>query len=76
MKLLLKIQDMLNSAKERVETKNFYFETHKCPVSGEYENVRLDYVLKIDQDKKIVKFGSCQHCKTLFYHEDYELKSF
>ncbi len=74
--MLENLKSMFENAEEFVQSKNFYFENHICKKSGETKRVNLDLKLSKDNDDKIVKFGMCQECKTLFYKYDFESNSF
>lgn len=74
MDILEAVRDMLNEATAFEATKNFYFTKHQC--GGKDITVRLEYCILREQDEKTVHFGLCPECKTMFYHEDHEVKSF
>ncbi len=77
MYMLNNVKAMLNEAEAYVKTSNFYYENHICQKNGG-ENVKVDFnlTLKHGKDGKIINFGICKHCKTIYYHEDYDSKSF
>lgn len=76
MDLLENLKNMVQTATEYKQCKNFYFENHTCEKTNENVKVNLDFKLSSDLDDKIMKFGICKHCNTLFYHYDYEARSF
>jgi len=76
MDILIQAQAILNDAKQRVKTSNFYFHTHQCPETGENVKVKLDYRVRLDTDVDCANFGLCPHCKTLYYHLYEDSKSF
>ncbi len=76
MEQLSQIKQILLQAESFENSKNYYFENHFCQRQGENVKVKLQYTLKTDNSDKIVKFGHCEHCNTVFYHEDFDSKSF
>lgn len=64
------------SAKDFAESKNYYYDYHNCPSTGQNEKIMLDFTLKNDTTDKILRFGICKKCSLCFYHKDYEDKSF
>ena len=77
MELLTLLKTWL-SAGQWVPTRNFYYERHPCQMQGDVSapvSVSLDTVLREEKSGKVVRVGLCPHCKTLFYHEDYDEKS-
>lgn len=75
MDLLSKLKEV-STAKEFVESKNYYFQNHLCLNSNEEVKVMLDYTLSNDRDDNILRFGICPSCGKCFYHKDYESKGF
>lgn len=76
MDLLDNLKDMMATATDFKYCKNFYFENHLCTKTNEFVKINLDFKLSIETDDKVMKFGICKHCNTLFYHNDFEAKSF
>lgn len=58
------------------ECKNFYFENHICEKSGNNKKINLEFKLSNDNTDKIIKFGICKECNTIFYCNDFESNSF
>ncbi len=73
MEFLKNISTLLSTADDFVSTKNYYYESHDCKINGTIVKVDLKYKIKDNNSDKIVLFGVCPHCKTLFYHEDFEV---
>ncbi len=75
------INEFLETAKgfvsaERFErSKNYHYQRHDCQVSGTDVKVDMDLSVKRENDTSIIKLGLCPHCKTLFYHEDFDTRS-
>ncbi len=65
-------KDIVN-ADNLQKSANYYFETHEC--GGQPVKVMMDYKLSVENSDKIVKFGKCEQCGTLFYHLDYESRT-
>ena len=65
---------LFKEAQKYEKIKNFYFENHSCPVSGETIKVELRDCLirqiKPGSHIKVVYFGICPHCKNVFYNEE------
>lgn len=58
------------------ETKNYYFDNHKCAKAGnESVRLRLDYTLSNDMDDAILRVGVCPECGLCLYHRDFQSKS-
>lgn len=73
----MELKDVLKTAggaKEFVKSDNYYFERHMC--GGEEKKVMLDYTLSAETTDKIIKFGICEGCGKVFYHNDHSSKSF
>ena len=64
------------SAKDFVESKNYYYDYHNCSSTGQNEKIMLDFTLKNDTTDKILRFGICKKCRLCCYHKDYEDKNF
>lgn len=73
MEELLELKQYMDSAKSFVRTKNYYFENHMCKNAGESKRVQLEREYKLPDDK-VIRFGKCQCCGVIFYHETYESK--
>lgn len=73
---LLRELKIIGKAKEFAETKNYYYDYHICPNTGENEKVMLDFTLKNDLTDEILRFGMCQKCGLCCYHKDYQGKDF
>ena len=74
MEMLKKVNEMLNEAIEFQATGNYFFQTHFCQQVQFEIKVQLDYRLIEEKFDKLINFGICPECKTVFYHED-EFKS-
>jgi len=71
MDLLKKVSSIFAEVKNYSETKNYYFERHNCSDCGENIKVMLDFTLANENTDKILRFGFCDKCGTLFYHRDF-----
>lgn len=76
MDLLKEAAAIFVNAKNFYETKNYYFERHNCKDCGEDIKIMLDFMLSNETTDKLLKFGYCENCKTLFYHNDFTSKRF
>lgn len=76
MDLLKNMKSIVNNSQNFIESKNFYYENHKCEKTGNNKNIKLDYILSCETTDKILRFGMCDECKTCFYHNDYNSKTF
>ncbi len=76
MDLLQEIKDVFKNVEKFQESKNYYFEKHICEETGENKKVLLDFTLANETTDKILRFGYCEGCKTLFYHKDFSSKRF
>ena len=76
MDILAQTQAILNEAKAKVQTSNFYFHIHQCPKTKEDIKVMLTHKLRLDAGADCANFGLCPHCKTLYYHLYEDSKSF
>lgn len=57
-------------------SKNYYYEYHSCPDTGNNEKVMLDFTLKSDLTDDILRFGICPKCGLCIYHRDFNTKDF
>ena len=73
MDLLEKIRS-LSICTDFTESKNYYFETHSCPVKNEDIKIHMDYTLSTDIDDSILRLGVCPHCGKCYYHRDFASK--
>lgn len=73
MEILEGLKNILNSSESYIHSKNFYFENHDCKNDGQ-KKIVMNYIVRMDDNKKIVKVGFCNQCKTLVYHEDFDSK--
>ena len=71
MDLLNEVTKIFGDVEKYTETKNYYFQNHKCEENGEDIKVLLDFTLGNETTDKIIRFGYCEKCKTLFYHKDF-----
>lgn len=76
MELINILKNIIKQASCFEKAKNFYFETHNCPKSGNNEKVNLNFKLSLDNTDKIMKFGICDKCKKVFYYYDFESNDF
>lgn len=76
MELLENLKNIISKANYFEKSKNYYFENHICKETGKTIKVDLDFKLSNENDDKIMKFGLCNNCKTLFYYYDFESSSF
>ena len=74
MDLLKEITDIFGDVQNFTETKNYYFEKHNCEKTGEDKKILLDFTVGNETTDRIVRFGYCAKCKTLFYHRDFVSK--
>lgn len=74
MDLLKEITDIFGDVQNFTETKNYYFEKHNCEKTGEDKKILLDFTVGNETTDRIVRFGYCTKCKTLFYHKDFVSK--
>lgn len=66
----------LAGIKDFEQTKNYYFDNHKCSAAGNNTvRIRLDYTLSNDVDDAILRFGVCGDCGLCLYHKDFQSKS-
>ncbi len=72
MDILKNFMSVLNSAQGFTATRNYYYENHDCHAQGKVVKVDLKYKIKDNNSDKVVLFGACPFCNTVFYHEDYE----
>ena len=61
----------VSMAETAVKSSNYYFEKHTCKVTGETSQIRFDNMLRKESGDKLLKFGVCPDCGTLFYHETF-----
>ena len=76
MDLLYNLKDIMLNATNFYESKNYYFENHICEKTGNNIKINLDFKLSNENTDKIMKFGQCKECNTIFYHYDFEAGSF
>lgn len=74
MDLLKEVSGIFSDAENFAETKNYYFERHNCGKNGEDTKIMLDFSLGNETTDKILRFGYCDKCKTVFYHKDFVSK--
>ncbi len=74
MDLLKEVTEVFRDVENFQETKNYYFERHNCSKTGEDKKVLLDFSIGNETTDKIVRFGYCEDCKTLFFHKDFVSK--
>lgn len=73
---LLEELKLLAKSNEFIESKNYYYDYHICPVSDNKEKISLDFTLANDLTDEILRFGSCKKCGICIYHKDYHNNSF
>lgn len=66
---------MIKLAENRIETSNFYYDTHYCPENDKNSVIRMDYTIKDEKTGKIVRIGNCPDCGTLLFHNDFDEKN-
>ena len=71
---LLEYIKRLSARRDFAESKNYYFETHSCPVVNEDIKIRMDYTFSTDIDDSILRLGICPHCGICYYHRDFASK--
>lgn len=76
MDLLNNVKSILNESSDFIESKNFYFEQHKCEKTGNTVNIKLNYKLSCDMTDDIILFGQCSECKVCYYHKDFQIQPF
>ncbi|MBR1736772.1 MAG: hypothetical protein IJ736_07120 [Firmicutes bacterium] len=54
------------------ESKNYYFENHNCPKTGDNIRINLDYKISCETSDEIIKIGKCPNCSAIIYHRDFE----
>ncbi len=74
MDLLKEVSDIFGDVKNFKECKNYYFEKHNCGENGDNKKILLDFTVANEMTDKIVRFGYCRECKTLFFHRDFVSK--
>lgn len=72
---LLDIAKAMLEASEQIHSKNYHYQMHHCKVKNEEVKVDMDLQLKKESSTRIINFGLCPHCKTLFYHKDFLSRS-
>lgn len=72
MDLLEDIKNIVKNSTQFVECKNYYYENHECSKTNKNEKIELKYKISYDTSDNILKLGYCPHCKTCFYHKDFE----
>ncbi len=75
MKKLTEVQQILKEVENFQKAKGFNYVMHECPVKNETIKINLDYSIHFYDDKNFDVFGYCQHCKTVFYNEDFKSTS-
>lgn len=75
MKELQNLKEYLESAVEYKATRNYYYEDHICPQTKEKIRVSLKMQFRPSEDR-IILFGKCPMCQTIYYHETYEASRF
>lgn len=70
------LNETFKTAENFTESKNYYYENHKCQKNGDNKKIMLDFIISNETTDKILRFGFCNDCKTVFYHKDYKSKSF
>ena len=76
MNLLGATKNLFEESKAFVKTNKFYYESHLCIEKKENIKVDMSIMIKDTSTNDIINIGMCPHCKTVFYHEDYENKTF
>ncbi len=76
MDLLQEMHEIFSKCENCVEVKNYYYENHNCEKSGETKKILMDFILSHETTDKILRFGYCSECKTLFFHKDFNTRSF
>jgi hypothetical protein len=71
MNRLEEMKQFLEDASQYVKTPNYFYENHHCEIKNETMRIHLDTKL-ICSDELSISYGKCPHCKTIFYHEEYE----
>ncbi len=74
MDILKEAISIFDGAENFLETKNYYFEKHNCGKNGENIKVLLDFSIVNETTDKIIRFGYCDRCRTVFYHRDFVSK--
>lgn len=72
---LIEVLKDIGAKNEFVKSGNYYYERHICS-DGEEKKVMMDYTLSSDTTDKILRFGVCEDCGRVFYHNDFSSKSF
>ncbi len=64
----------LSECGDFTESKNYYFETHRCPKKQEDVKVYMDYTFSSDIGDDILRIGICPYCGKCYYHRDFASK--
>ncbi len=75
MDIIEQVSKIFLEANAYTKTNNYHFENHICPSTGKNVKVDLEYKLKSEKKGNIVMIGICPHCKTAYYHEDFDTSS-
>ncbi len=64
----------LSECRDFVQSKNYYFETHRCSQKQEDIKVYMDFTFSSDTDDSILRIGICPYCGKCYYHKDFASK--